>query len=85
MTLRHGVGWGLAALREDAQRVCGALRGPLPLFTQSVGNGEIYAAAVALRFAVPPITLVSGYQHFLGSWGLGPGAFTSEGPRCGEA
>ena len=67
-TRRRGaarVGWGLPTLRDGTARVHGALRGPLPLFAQSVGNGEIYAAAMALRYAVPAIVFASGYQHFI--------------------
>ena len=77
-------GWGLATLRDGTARVHGALHGLLPLFTQSVGNGEIYAAAMALRYAVPPITFASDYQYFIDGWAHGPGAFASAGAHCGE-
>ena len=78
-------GWGLSSVCAATARVTGAMRGPLPLFTQSVGNAEIFAAAMALRMAVPPIELVSDYQHFIDGWEQGSGAYTHDGARCGEA
>ena len=75
------VGWGLATLRDGTARVHGALRGPLPLFTQSVGNGEIYAATMALRYAVPPIVFASDYQHFIDGWTQGL-ALSPQGVRA---
>ena len=78
-------GWGLSSVCAATARVTGAVHGPLPLFTQSVGNAEIYAAAMALRMAVPPIELASDYQHFIDGWEQGSGAYTQDGSRCGEA
>ena len=44
-------GWGFVSSREDNATHQAEACGPLPTFTQSVGRAEIYAAAMALRFA----------------------------------
>ena len=78
-------GWGLCTVHPVTGQVTGAAHGPLTLFSQAVGNAEIYAAAAALRMACPPVEIVTDYQHLLDGWELGIGAYTRDGARCGEA
>ena len=78
-------GWGLAMIGPGSNIVAAAARGLLPTFTQSSGCAEIYAAAVALTMASPPITIATDYEHLLEGWQMGPGFFTHAGAKSGEA
>ena len=77
-------GWGICSA-DTSGRITSAAHGPLPLFSQAVGSAEIYAAAAALRMAMPPLELVTDYQRFHDGWHLGYGAYTGDASRCGEA
>ena len=78
-------GWGVSTVDPMSGRVTGAAHGPLPLFSQTVGNAEIFAATIALRMAAPPVQIVTDYQHFHDGWEQGFGSYTGDGSKCGAA
>ena len=62
----------------------GAAYGPLPTFTQTAGNAEVYAAYMALRLSQPPVTIATDHEQLVAGWELGPGAFTQPSSRGGK-
>ena len=79
-------GWGVAMIAEGSDCiVSGAAYGALPTFTQTSGCAEIYAAAIGLRMASPPVEIVTDYEQLLHGWELGEGAFTHPGGKNAEA
>ena len=65
--------------------VVGSAHGPLPLFTQSSGCAEVFAATIAIRLAYPPIEIITDYEQLVDGWHQGLGAFTHSGAKGGEA
>ena len=80
-------GWGFVSSREDNATHQAEAYGPLPTFTQSVGRAEIYAAAMALRFAPPfeEVIIATDYDTLYKGWQEGRGAHAGAGSKCAEA
>ena len=76
--------WGLSMIPDGSDVICAAACGPLPTFIQTSGCAELYAAAVALRMAAPPVTIVTEYEQLIHGWQLGPGSYTHPGSKSGE-
>ena len=77
-------GWGLAMMTDDGV-IAGRACGPLPLTIQSSGAAEIYAAAMAILHAAPPLMVVTDYEQLVVGWKLGLGAYATAGSKNGEA
>ena len=75
--------WG-SAMIGPADTVVACAHGPLPLFTQSSGCAEIFAAT-AIALSCPPIELVTDYEQLVEGWQQGLGAYTHPGAKSGEA
>ena len=53
-------GWGISVMCDDASpMITGAAYGALPLFTQASVCAEIFAAAIALSLACPPVVIAT--------------------------
>ena len=70
---------------DRSPMITGAAYGALPLFTQTSGCAEIFAAAIALSLACPPVVIATDYAQLLTGWDLGEGAFTHPNAKNAEA